>query len=154
MQPSRGRGKLHAMVSKIASIAALIGGACWLTKVGLIWANGGTNTDEGLVGVMFFVGLAGLVIALAVGGYALVATAPIWLRGVVSIALPVMVIMVWQVVDDLIKAIYTEDNWIQGELNIVLAAVIAVGLGLWKVRRPSSGGGDEPRHTRGNHIAR
>ena len=140
--------------SRIASIAALIGGACWLTKVGLIWANGGTNTDDGLVGVTFFLGLAGLVIALAAAGYALVATAPIWLRGVVSVALPVMVTMVWQLVDDLIKAIYTEDNWLQDELNIILAAVIAVALGLWKVRRRSPGGSDEPRHTRGNHSAR
>ena len=155
MQPNRGRGKLHAMAaSKIASIAALIGGACWLTKVALIWANGGSNTDDGLVGVMFFVGLGFLVLALAAGGYALVATGPIWLRGVVSVALPVMVSMVWQVIDDLIKAIYTEENWLQGELNIILAALIAVSLGLWKVRRSSSGGGDEPRHTRGNHIAR
>ncbi|MGH3587961.1 MAG: hypothetical protein ACRDQ0_16760 [Pseudonocardia sp.] len=141
--------------SRVASIAALVGGLGWLIKVGLIWANGGTNTDGGPVGVMFFVGMAGLVVALAASGYALVATAPIWLRGVVTVALPVLVFMIWQLVDGVIKALYTKENWLQGELNILLAAVIALGLGLWGLRRPSPGGAPPPpRHTRGNHVAR
>jgi hypothetical protein len=136
--------------SKIASVAALVGGLGWLAKVMLVWASGGTNTGSGAVGVMFLVGLAGLLVALAAGGYALVATAPIWLRAVVSVALPLLVLMVWQLFDGVVKALYTEDNWLRGELNVLLAAVVAVVLGLLGLQR-ARGANAPARPSRGGH---
>lgn len=136
--------------SKIASVAALVGGLGWLAKVTLVWTNGGTNTESGAVGVMFFVGLAGVLVALAAGGYALVATAPIWLRAVVSVALPLLVLMVWQLLDGVVKALYTENSWLRGELNILLAAVVAVVLGLLGLQR-ARGARASARPSRGGH---
>lgn len=158
MQVAAGTGTLHAMTpTKIASMVAVVGGVGWLAKVALIWAAGGT---EGLLsGLTFLVGLLGLVVALGAAGYSLVRTAPIWLRLVVSVAFPVLVFMVWQVLDSAIHAIYTRETWFRDEVNIVLAALLAVGLGLWGwnraravevARRP---GPKHPR-SRGHHLAR
>jgi hypothetical protein len=145
---------------RIASIAAVVGGLGWLLKVALIWGNGGENTDGGLVGVMYLLGLVGLVVALGAAGYTLVETAPVWLRAVVVVAMPLLVFMVWQMVDQAIKALYTTENWLQDELSIVLAGLIALALGVWGFRRhrPASGqriAVDPPaRPVRGRRAAR
>lgn len=119
---------------RFASVAALVGGIAWLVKVALVWAGGGEN-DAGLVGAVFVLGLAGVVVALAAAGYALVATAPGWLRAVVTVATPLLVLMVWQLLDQAVRAVYTTDTWLRGELGIVLAAVVALVLGAWGLRR-------------------
>ena len=130
---------------RIASVAAVVGGAAWLTKVALIWANGGENTDTGVVGVMYLVGLAGVVVALGAAGYTLVEKAPVWLRAVVVVATPLLVMMVWMVLDQGIKAVYTTQSWVRDEINIVLAAVVALALGIWGLRRARGGrDGSEP----------
>jgi len=136
---------------RIASSAAVVGAVAWLTKVGMIWANGGANTDKGLVGVMFFVGLAGVVVALAAAGYTLVDTAPVWLRGIVVVATPVLVLIVWQLLDQAIKAVYTEEGWLRDEINIVLAAVLALGLGAWALTRRRRS--EDPARPVGGHRA-
>ena len=60
---------------KVTFVAGLTGGLSWLAKVALIWGNGGTNTDEGLVAVFYSVGLASLVLAAAAVGVWLTRTA-------------------------------------------------------------------------------
>jgi hypothetical protein len=117
--------------TRAASVAAVLGGVGWLGRVTLIWANGGDSTDRGLVGAMFVVGLLGVVVALALAGYALVRTAPVWLRAVVTVAVPVLVLMVWQVLDPAIKAVYTDEGWLRDELIIILAALVALVGGVW-----------------------
>jgi len=144
---------------RIASVAALVGGVCWLVRVALIWAGGGENTDGGLVGVMFLLGLVGLVVALAAAGYTLVETAPVWLRAVVVVATPLLVFMVWQMIDQAILAVYTSGGWLRGELNVLLAALVALALGGWGLRRHRAAASARaasapPRPVRGRRAAR
>ncbi|HEY0773462.1 MAG TPA: hypothetical protein VGD51_05225 [Nocardioidaceae bacterium] len=120
---------------RIASTAAVVGGVGWLIKVGLIFVNGGENTDQGLVGIMQYVGLAGVFMALAAAGYTLVEKAPVWLRAVVAVATPLLVLMIWTLLDQAIKAVYTEETWLRDELSILVAAVIALLMGAWGFTR-------------------
>jgi hypothetical protein len=120
---------------RVASVAGVIAGVGWLAKAALIWANGGQNTGGGLMGVVFLAGLIGVVVALGAAGYALVRTAPLWLRAVVTVAVPLLVMMVWQLLDQAIKAVYTDEGWLRGELSIILAALTAVAAGTWGLAR-------------------
>ena len=117
-------------VSKICFIAAIAGGAVWLAKVALIWGNGGTNTGDGLVAVAFFIGFAGLLVALLAGGYSVVTTAPIWLRAVVSVCATLLGLMLFTIMDDAVKGVYSSDGWLRDELGIVITASIAVMVGV------------------------
>jgi hypothetical protein len=54
------------MAARIAGVLAVVGGAAWLVKFVLIWENGGTNTTDGLVGVLFDVGAVAILLALGV----------------------------------------------------------------------------------------
>jgi hypothetical protein len=116
---------------RVASIAAVLGGLGWLVKVALIWAGGGEDADRGLVGVMFVAGLVCIVVALGAAGYTLVRTAPAWLRAVVTVAVPALVLVVWQMLDQAVKAVYTDEGWLRDELNVILAALVAVAAGVW-----------------------
>lgn len=155
-----GAGRLAGMdPRRIASIAAVVGGVGWLAKVALIWANNGENTDSGLVGIMYGIGLVGLFVALAAAGYTLVETAPVWLRAVVAVATPLLVLMVWVLLNQAILAVYPGDSWLRDELGILVAAVIAVLMGLWGFRRKRPDEpADEPdpptRPERGRRAAR
>ena len=142
---------------RIASTAAVVGGVGWLLKVVLIWLGGG-DIGGPLVAAMSVLGLAALAIALSGGGYTLVERAPVWLRAVVTVATPLLVLMVWQLLDQAIKAVYPGDSWFRDELSTVVAAVAALGLGVWGFgRRRPEAAQRAPRHAppaRGRRAAR
>ncbi len=120
---------------RIASTAAVVGGVGWLLKVFLIWGNGGENTDSGPVAYLYFVGWVALAVALGAAGYTLVERAPVWLRGVVAVATPLLVLMVWQLMDQAIKAVYPGSSWLRDELSVVVAGLLALVMGLWGFTR-------------------
>ncbi len=134
--------------SKIASVAALVGGVAWLAKVALIWGNGGENIDGGLVAAGYLLGLAFLVVALLAGGYSTVATAPGWLRGVVSVAVLLLGWIIFASIDTAAKGAYSGDGWMRDELGILVSAalaLVAATVGLLRVRatapaHPPAGG--------------
>lgn len=129
-------GRLNVMsVSKIGFIAAMAGGAVWLAKVALIWGNGGTNTGDGLVAVAFFIGFAGLLVALLAGGYSVVTTAPIWLRAVVSVCATLLGLMLFTIMDDAAKGVYSSEGWLRDEIGILITASIALVVGVVGVIR-------------------
>lgn len=107
----------------------------WLVKVALIWGNGGTNTGDGLVAVVYFIGLAALLVALLAGGYSLVTTAPIWLRAVVSVCATLLGLTLFTIIDDAVKGMYSPEGWLRDELGILIAALIALTVGVVGVVR-------------------
>ena len=48
------------MATRVAGALAVLGGVAWLVKFALIWENGGSNTTDGLVGVLFDIGAIGI----------------------------------------------------------------------------------------------
>ena len=120
---------------RIASTAAVVGGVAWLTKAGLVWANGVGGNDPDLVTALDAAGFVGLGLALAGAGYTLVEQAPGWLRALVTVATPVLALMVWALGDQALRVLYTDDSWLRNELSAVVAAVLALVAGLWGFRR-------------------
>ena len=74
--------------SRIGGIAAVLGGLVWIAAAVKGWSG---DVDA----TVFLAGEALFVVALAAGGYALVATAPVWLRLIVMVATPCLGYMVW-----------------------------------------------------------
>jgi hypothetical protein len=116
---------------RIASIAAVVGGVGWLMKVTMIWGNGGQDTDSEPVAMMYKAGFAILAVAIGAAGYTLVETAPVWLRAVVAVATPLLVLMVWMLMDQAIKSVYPGSSWLRDEVSVVIAAVVALVMGVW-----------------------
>lgn len=127
---------------RIASVAAVLGGLVWLVRVGLIGAGAAPDIAD----VLLVVGLALLVVALAAAGYTLVETAPAWLRAVVALATPLLVLMIWQLLDQAIKGVWDGDSWLREEAARLVAAVIALVMGAWGFgrRRPARETDEEP----------
>lgn len=126
--------------SRWGSVAALLGGLAWVVSAALGW---GVDPEQ----VSYLVGLVLLVAALAGAGYSLVATAPVWLRAVVTLATPALGFMVWLVVLDSVAADY---------VAVVLAGVVllvAGGIGIGRsARRPREARPEPP--VRGRRAAR
>lgn len=143
---------------RIVSIAASVGGAGWLVKVGLIWYSGGEVTSGGLVDKAFYGGFAAFAVALAAAGYTLVDKAPVWLRGVVAIATTLLVLMMWQLFDQAVKAMYAGDTWLHDELSVIIAAIAALIMGRWAhgraVAHAEAVAEQRPAPVRGRRAAR
>ncbi|MDP3891689.1 hypothetical protein [Nocardioides sp.] len=78
----------------IASLLGLAGGAAWV--VGFLLERGGTARDEVSVQALSWTGLCLLAVAAFAAGVALVRTAPVWLRLIVGLGVP---LLVWAVVE-------------------------------------------------------
>jgi hypothetical protein len=125
--------------SRWGSVAALLGGVAWVASAVLGW---GGEQDQ----VSYLVGLGLVVIALGFGGYALVATAPVWLRAVVAVATPALGLSVWLVVMDSVTPGYLPV--VLGGVVLIVAGGIGLGRGGRREEKP------EPPPTRGRRAAR
>ena len=127
--------------SKWASLVAVGGGLVWIASAVLGW---GDEPEQ----ITYFAGLVLMLLALAFGGYALVATAPVWLRAVVAVATPALGLSIWLALEGLGTAY----------VLVVLAGVVllvagGIGLGRASASHPDSGGDPEPP-LRGRRAAR
>lgn len=78
------------LVPRLAALAGLVGGLAWIAA----WALD-RFAGSGMADVLGWVGLVLVLLAAAVGGLALVPTAPAWLRAVAALGAAVLV---WAVV--------------------------------------------------------
>ncbi len=114
---------------------AVLVGVAWLASTVLDWGAEPQST-------LYVVGLGLLVLSLASLGYALVATAPLWLRAVVTVATPALGYTVWLAVLDAVEA--------NGAVFVTGAGMLVVGAtGLIRaLRRGSPSRRERPVHGR------
>lgn len=106
-------------VSRIGSAGALLGGLVWIAAAAISWG------DDELQQPLYVAGLVLLVVAFACLGYALVATAPVWLRGVVTVATPLLAVMVWLILRDSVSADHVAA--VVGGVLLLVGGGIALG---------------------------
>lgn len=124
-------------------VAAALGGAGGLLLVIAGGLSFLARESAGWHGVVAGLGYAATVAALCVVGYGLVAQAPVWLRVIVSVAFPLLMASVWQVV---VQAIEDGiDGWKGPATSHLLGGVIVLTVALVAFRRPGS--------DRGTHYA-
>ncbi|MGN6575028.1 MAG: hypothetical protein ACTHKG_05020 [Nocardioides sp.] len=127
-------------VSRVGAVAAVLGGLLWIVAGVIGWG------DEPINQPLYVAGLVLLVVAFAALGYALVATAPVWLRAVVTIATPALGLMVWLILRDSLS------DYVAA---VTGGALLLVGGGVALARsRPPAAGPAEPPPARGRRAAR
>lgn len=128
------------MASRVAGVLAVAGGVAWLVKVALIWENGGTNTTDGMVGVLFTVGAVAIVSALVVRAWSAPDLGPLRSRPVaVLLALVAFVLAVNGPI--LLGWALLGRTWLAEEVGVLLTAAVAVVLGVRWARSPRDEGG-------------
>jgi hypothetical protein len=111
-----------------AGIAAL-GGLLLAAAGGLSFLAHGSRPWHGTLAVS---GYAATAAALLVVGYSLVARAPMWLRLIVSVALPLLTASVWQVVD---QAVHDRvDGWKAASTTHLLGGLVVLVVALVGLR--------------------
>ena len=118
-------------------LLAVAGGLSFLAREAEEWHD-----------TMAIAGYAVTVLALCAMGYALVRQAPVWLRILVSVAFPLLMASVWQVVDQEITD--RVDGW-KGPAGVYLlggAIVLVVALFGFRRTRGSSADAYAPTHHR------
>ncbi len=120
------------MGTRVAGVLAVTGGVAWLAKVALIWRNGGTNTTDGIVGVLFDVGAVAILLALTIRvwvvprslRFKLVAVLAVLLAFVAVVNVPIA--LGWLLFGQI---------WLAEEVGVLLTAVSAIVPGLrWAIR--------------------
>jgi hypothetical protein len=115
----------------LAAVLGLVGGLLLGASGGLAFLAGESADLHDKLGLA---GYAVTLSALVVMGYALVAHAPFWLRIIVSIAYPLLIASVWQVVDQAIAD--RVDGWKAVAGTHLLGGVIVLTVALFGLRRP------------------
>lgn len=98
----------------------------WVAAALLAWGE-----DE-LGAALYLGGFVLLVAAFAALGYALVASAPVWLRAVVTLATPALGAMIWLIIQDAIPQAY-----VAAVIGGVLL-VVGGGIGLSQASPPAA----------------
>lgn len=106
----------------------MVGGVAWLVKVALIWGNGGTNTTEGMVGILFSIGAATIALAAGLRAWHSPSANRLWSRAsavlvalaafVAAVNLPIL--LGWQIFGR---------TWFAEEVGVVATALLAILLG-------------------------
>lgn len=122
--------------SRFGSFAALLGGLAWVVAAVLGW---GAEPDE----YLYYAGVGLLALALAALGYALVPRAPLWLQLVVTVATPVLGLMVWLIVEDAIPERHLA--LLGGGIVLLLGAGIALSRRREAVMHPEGPGSHAAR---------
>jgi hypothetical protein len=104
--------------------AALSCGAAWLTKTALIAANGGTQTDGGLIGVLWAFGMLSYLIASVAAAVALLHHRPLWQRIAAAVVIAPLAFALLNVVDGLAQSAYSGDDWVRDEVALVLVGTL------------------------------
>jgi hypothetical protein len=116
----------------LAALLGLVGGLLLGAAGGLSYLARKSPDWHGTLAVA---GYAATVAALIVMGYTLVAHAPVWLRIIVSVAFPLLMASVWQVVDQEVNN--RVDGW-KGPATVhLLAGLIVLVVALFGFRSPA-----------------
>ena len=106
----------------------MLGGVAWLVKFALIWENGGTNTTDGLVGVLFDIGAIGILLAAMVTAWYAPARGPFRHRPVALLAAVLAVAAAVNLPIGLGWLLFGR-TWLAEEVGVLLTALAALILG-------------------------
>ncbi len=111
-------------------VLAVASGAAWILKVAAIAAQGGAETEGGIISVLWALGMLTFHLAAATGAALLLARAHVSVRvlaGVVAVALAWTLLMV---LDGVTDAAMPSGGWFRDEVSLLIAGVLMASVGV------------------------
>lgn len=119
-----------SVVKNVFVSASVVCGAAWLSKIAVVAATGGAEADSVVIGLLWGLGLLGLLASAATGAAYLARDRSPWLRVAAALlALPVAFVL-FNLADTAVKAVYQAEGWFRDELSLVILGVVVAGIGL------------------------
>ena len=132
------------MIPRLAGALAVAGGVAWVVKVAMIWANGGSNTTDGLVGALFSGGAVAIALAVVLRAWHAPSARRTSHRALaVIVALVVFVAAVDLPI--LVGGRIFGRTWFAEEVSVLITAAVGLVLGIRWLR---TGFGRPPQHER------
>lgn len=127
-----------SLAARVFIGAALSCAAAWWLKTALIAANGGAQTDGGIIGLLWAIGMLSYLISAGAAAVALLHRQPLWLRIPTAVVAVPLAFALLNVVDGLARSAYPGDDWFRDEVALVLVGTLiaAAAMTLLVRRRP------------------
>ncbi|RZT86401.1 hypothetical protein EV383_3296 [Pseudonocardia sediminis] len=119
----------------VSAVCGVVGGASWLAKVAVILAQQGSG---GVDVPLFGAGLGLLLVAATGVGLAASRGRPVWARAVAVVLAPALALGLFvlvQIITEPLGVLVPE--YVEAEYGILLAAVVGVLAGVWRLVRPT-----------------
>jgi hypothetical protein len=127
--PAQAQTTERGRARSVATWAAVIGGIGWISKILIMWAQGGPDTESIPEALAFFTGLIGISVAGAAAAWVLASDAGKYLRilaVVVGFLVPMVVVGIYQTA---LGALLPDAGWFRDESIFLILGIIALALG-------------------------
>ena len=131
----------RARWTRVSAMILLAGGIAFVLKLIAIPTTGGDDFESGVVALLFFAGMFGMLVGSTTLGSMFAQDRPLAVYVVALVLSPIVIWFVFILLDGVLKPIgEAGPDWYVDEAGITAIAVLMIGLGLWSLRRQ----GDTP----------
>lgn len=129
--------------TRVSAMILVGGGIAFALKLIVIPTTGGDDYESGVVALLFFAGMFGMLVGSTTLGSRFAQQRPLAVY-VLAVALsPILIWFVFMLLDEGLKSIgEAGPDWYVDEAGITAIAVLMIGLGLWSLHRESHASDD------------
>jgi hypothetical protein len=123
------------VAARVFGAVGVFGGLLWLLKVSLIWENGGSNTTDGVIGLLFLAGAVALAVTAVGWGWHLPRSGRIAHRAAAAVAGLFGLVAAVDLPIVLVRPLLG-GHWLAEEVGVLLTALVTTWAGIRWLRRP------------------
>ncbi len=111
-------------------VLAVLSGAAWTVKTAVIAATGGADAENLAIALLWTTGMVTFLLAAATGIALLLGRTPVWARILAAIVAVPTAFVAINLLDVVVKSVYTSGGWFRDEASLVLGGVLMALVGL------------------------
>ena len=126
----------RASWTRISAMVLVGGGIAFVLKLVAIPTTGGEDFESGLVALLFFAGMLGMLVGSTALGSRLAERAPLVVYVIALVLSPIVIWFVFMSLDEGLKPIgEAGPDWYVAEAGITVMTALMIAAGLWLLRR-------------------
>ena len=124
--------------TRVSAMILVGGGVAFALKLIAIPTTGGDDFESGVVALLFFAGMFGMLVGSTTLGSRFAEDRPLAVYVLALVLSPMLIWFVFILLDGVLKPIgEAGPDWYVDEAGITAIAVLMIGVGLWSLRRES-----------------